>query len=654
MFSRFSNWRGMSFGQRVFLASAVTLLAALQATAQQEALAPKIPAGVFAQLPKMAMPRLSPDANHIAYLAPIQGKRNLIITPIDGSRPPEAIPAVEETDISWFEWVNNERLVVSYRYTNTIGGDFVRTALFSVHIAEPGYVDMAREPRERDRNPRVRARPQMRDRVIDFLPNDPDHILLAIDSDFDGRAEIRRVNVATGRYVNITEGYDWIRHWVTDQSHQYRLGWGIARDGLRVLYIDPKSNSHRELNDVSWFEDYGIKPQSFTADPTIAYATEPVDGDKIRLITFNVSTGQRESVVFEHPSVDVGGYLNDTETQAVIGVFYTDDLPRVEYFDPELKALKEQLDEWLPGGSNSIISWNREKQRYVIRRITPQETAFYYMDKKSGTTNLLARSTPVPSQLLGRVEAHDIPTRDGLSMRSYLTFPKGRGRSGLPLVVLPHGGPHARDVMSYDYWAQFLANRGYAVLQPNFRGSAGFGERFRLAGEGQWGGKMQDDVTDATRWAIQLGIADPERVCIVGGSYGGYAAMMGAIKEPDLYRCAASINGVADLAYMVGRLKNGFWMHQYAKTVGLEGEGVKAVSPYHRAEELQTPLLIVHAKDDPIVPFDQAKRMRKRLSRLKKDFDYTPLETADHYFDTAESRTLMLQALETFLAKHLK
>lgn len=654
MVALFPNWHGTAFGQRVTLFVAVTLLAAFQATAQHEALAPKIPAEVFAQLPKMAMPRLSPDANHLAYLAPIKGKRNLIITAIDGKRPPEAIPAVEETDIRWFEWVNNERLVISYRYTNTIGGDFVRTALYSVHISEPGYVDMAREPRERDMNSYVRARPQLRDRVIDFLPDDPDHILLAIDSDFDGRAEIRRVNVATGRYVNITEGYDWIRHWVTDQSHQYRLGWGRARDGLRVLYIDPESNSHRELNDVSWFEEYDIQPISFTADPTIAYATEPLNGDKIRLITFNIKTGKRESVLFEHPSVDIGGYLNDTETQVVIGVFYTDDLPRVEYFDPELKALKAQLDEWLPGGSNGIVSWNREKQRYVVRRTTPQETAFYYLDRKTGATNLLARATPVPAQLLGRVEAHDITARDGLSMRSYLTFPKGRGRSKLPLVVLPHGGPHSRDVMAYNYWAQFLANRGYAVLQPNFRGSAGFGERFRLAGEGQWGGKMQDDVTDATRWAIQLGIADPARICIVGGSYGGYAAMMGAIKEPDLYRCAASINGVADLSYMVRRLKNGFWMHKYAKTVGLEGEGVKAVSPYHQAENLQTPLLIIHAKDDPVVPFDQAKRMRKRLSRLKKTFDYMPLKTADHYFDTAESRTLMLQTLETFLAKHLK
>ncbi|TNE62395.1 MAG: S9 family peptidase [Alphaproteobacteria bacterium] len=613
-----------------------------------------IPAEVFAQLPKVRQILLSPDGTHIAYTSPIAGRINLVIASLDGSDKPEAIPSVEETDISWFRWVNNDRLVISYRYTNDIGSAYVRTALFSVHRSEPGYVDMAREPKQHDRNPYVNDRPQFRDRIIDMLPDEPDYFLLAIDSDFDGRAEIRRVNVNTGTYTVLTEGYDWIRTWQTDDQHQFRLGWGIGPKGLRVLYIDPDTNRHRELNNTDWFSKADIEPIAFTSDPHVVYALEPYKGSRRRLVTLDVLAGAVKDVIFEHPEVDVDGLVRHPETGAIAGYSYTDDMDHTVYMDPELATLQTQLDQWLPGGSNAILSMNRQKSLYIISHETDREKTIYILDMAAGKANAFSRVTPIPANLLAPTEKHIIHARDGLPIPTYLTVPPGRAPGEkLPLVVMPHGGPHARDTLGYDYWTQFLANRGYAVLRPNFRGSSGYGQAFEDAGKSQWGGQMQDDVTDATKWAIEQGIADPARICIVGGSYGGYAALMGVVKEPGLYRCAVSINGVANLEMQMKRARNLFGLKEFAETVGLDGARIQSVSPYHQAGTITAPVLIMHAKDDPVVPFEQGQGMYKKLKQLKKPVDFVAIANGDHFLDTEAARLAFLKPLEKFLKEQL-
>ena len=611
-----------------------------------------IPVEAFARLPQISQPALSPDGSHIAYLAPIAGQRNLVITPLGERGKSQAIPPVEKTDIIWFEWMNNERLIISYRYTNEIHGTYARTALFSVHVREPGYVDMAKEPKLRDAHPYaqyIRQRPQLRDKVIDMLPDDPDHFLLAIDSDFDGRAEIRRVNVHTGHYVTLSKGYDHIWNWITDQNHEYRLGWGASFKEFRLLYIDPDTGKHREVNDKDWYEDADISPVGFTEDPHIAYAFEPHNGGKRRLVTFDVLKGQVKDVVFAHADADVSGVVTDPKTGRLVGASYTDDLSHTVYFDPDLAALKAQLDEWLPGGSNRILSWNREKGLYVIRHVSDRDDKYYLLDTTNGAANLIASAISIPADMLAKTERHLIRARDGLEIPAYLTLPPGKPPKDLPLVVLPHGGPHSRDTLHYNYWSQFLANRGYAVLRPNFRGSSGYGSVFAKLGEGQWGGKMQDDVTDATHWAIDQGYADPKEICIAGGSYGGYAALMGAIKEPDLYQCAVSINGVTNLVDLTR------WMiREYLDEVGHESLSKEDVSPLYQADRITIPTLIIHAKDDSVVPYEHGEKMYKTMKRLNKDVTFKSLDTADHYFDTEQSRIEVLTALEAFLTKKLK
>lgn len=565
---------------------------------------------------------------------------------------------MEDTDIGWFRWINNERLLVSFRYTNNWSdATYTRTALFSVHRSKPGYVNMAREPKKQDRNPYARRRPpQLRDKVIDFLPDDPTSFLLSIDSDFDGRDEIRKVNVETGHFSNITQGYDGINSWVVDQDHKYRLGWGYhGRNGFRMLFIDPKTNRHKEIHDVAWYKENDINPIAFTEDPRFAYATAPNDEGGIRrLVIFDIPNGKIIDTLFEHKTVDVGNLARDPKTRAVIGVYYNDKLPRVKYFDPDLAALKAQVDGALPNGSNYFTTFNREQGLYVISHNSPLGRTYYVLDLRSNNLSPMAGTHNLPTAQLAPTETHTLTMRDGLKIQAFLTWPEAVSGAKLPLIVMPHGGPHARDDQQYDYWAQFLANRGYAVLKPNFRGSTGYGVHFKDRGKSQWGGKMQDDVTDATLWAAKLNFIDPSRICIIGGSYGGYAALMGVIREPDLYKCAVSINGVTDLADAKDRVRNLFGREKYAETLGTKGKKIKEVSPFHRADDINAATLLIHAKDDPVVPFEHSQKLYKRMKKYKKKVKFATIRSGDHFLDTAKARLEMLTELEKFLGMQLK
>ncbi len=266
---------------------------------------------------------------------------------------------------------------------------------------------------------------------------------------------------------------------------------------------------------------------------------------------------------------------------------------------------------------------------------------------------VLSSNDQLPQELMADIKPIEYEARDGLKIHGYLTLPKDKEAKKLPAVIFPHGGPAARSTQSFNTWTQFFASRGYAVLQPNFRGSIGYGDKFHELGDNQWGGTMQDDVTDGTKWLIEQGIADPANICIVGASYGGYAALMGAVKEPDLYKCAISINGVANLTAIISFGRQFVGGKAWTKKIGLEGESAKLVSPYYQAKKIKVPVLIVQSKDDPVVPNRQGNDMYKRLKYLKKPVTYVEVDNGDHHLDTAETRLAAFKAMEKFLAKHI-
>jgi dipeptidyl aminopeptidase/acylaminoacyl peptidase len=316
-----------------------------------------------------------------------------------------------------------------------------------------------------------------------------------------------------------------------------------------------------------------------------------------------------------------------------------------------------------PGVAVRALSWNTTLDKLIVEVDSPQRPIeYYFLDRTTHAASKIGSAYPdLQSFDLGATQPYPYKARDGLEIPAYLTLPPGKTAKNLPLVMLPHGGPDARDEIRFDWLAQFFANRGYAVLQPNYRGSSGYGETFTKAGAHQWGLKMQDDLTDGVRKLVADGIADPKRVCIVGASYGGYAALAGAALTPDVYACAVSFAGVSDLQKMLGfeRARGGkdsqsdsFWTSRIGSTYE-DTEQLRATSPAQHANQIKCPLLLMHGEGDTTVPIDQSEVMADAMKRAGKQVEFIRFAGEDHYFSLADTRIRFLKETEAFLQKNI-
>ena len=368
--------------------------------------------------------------------------------------------------------------------------------------------------------------------------------------------------------------------------------------------------------------------------------------------------GSRPTPLLEEPADDVETVSLDPFTGAPRVAWLGGATPHSRWLEPTAKARAEVLSRSFPGQIIEEQGTSQNGNRALVKVLgTARPPVYYVVDFETHKADIVGEEYPaLASVRLGELRVISYKARDGQEIPAYLTLPPGIPPEHLPLVVLPHGGPQARDFPRFDWWAQFLATRGYAVLQPQFRGSTGFGEAFRKAGYHQWGGLMQDDVSDGVSELVNKGIADPQRVCIVGASYGGYAALAGAAFTPKLYKCAASVNGVSDLpemaAYVEHRQGSGA-LDYWREHIGAPYDpGLLQRSPVHAAERITVPILLLHASDDTVVPFAQSASMAHALARTH-NATLVALPGEDHWLSRSETRTRMLQELEKFLAAHL-
>ena len=348
-------------------------------------------------------------------------------------------------------------------------------------------------------------------------------------------------------------------------------------------------------------------------------------------------------------------------TRTPLGAYTGGAVPEIRWFDPQAQARQDALQKAFPDRRVIAYSESRDQQR-VIACVSDlaRPPVYYLVDFRTHQSEVVGEAYPaLGAAALGIVKITSFRARDGTQIPAYLTLPPGSDGSRLPLVVLPHGGPESRDWPQFDWWAQFLATRGYAVLQPQFRGSTGFGEAYRLAGRRQWGGLMQDDITDGVRALISDGTADPERVCIVGASYGGYAALAGATFTPQLYHCAASINGVSDLADMLQSVQDRGGSQSDSLAYWHESIGphldpkITENSPVHAAERVRGPVLIIYSADDTVVAPSQSENMARALKEAGRNVTLVRLDGDDHWLSHGDTRVRMLQALEKFLGAQL-
>ncbi|WP_420477954.1 alpha/beta fold hydrolase [Brevundimonas sp. FT23028] len=345
----------------------------------------------------------------------------------------------------------------------------------------------------------------------------------------------------------------------------------------------------------------------------------------------------------------------------IVGLGFYGEAQEYGFLEPALQARWGQIRQAFAGKQVTLTSYSDDFNQMVLFVEGAGETgAFYIFDATTGRMSLLRRARPdVPAASLADRRAVTYPAADGLAIHGYLTLPSGREARGLPLIVLPHGGPQARDEAGFDWWAEALASRGYAVLQPNFRGSEGYGNTFIEAGYGEWGRKMQTDLSDGVRWLAGQGVIDPARVCIVGASYGGYAAMAGMTLDAGVYRCGVAVAGVSDLRQMLrfeesegARGRRNPAIRYWNRFMGGTGSGdasLDARSPAQLADRLSGPLLLIHGRNDTVVPFEQSTLMQTAARAAGKPVRLVALEGENHNLSYSATRLQMLQELVAFL-----
>jgi acetyl esterase/lipase len=374
---------------------------------------------------------------------------------------------------------------------------------------------------------------------------------------------------------------------------------------------------------------------------------------------FEVSPKGQRGKVLDAEAVKFGrSPFFNPKTRRIAGFTRHDDWFRYDCFDPLMAKLVEAVPQKLPVGCRwSFVDFADDPRKMIVYTESATDSgSYYFIDFSTGDVKFMAENYPdLPVEWLTEKKPIDYLAADGLKIHAYLTLPPKREAKNLPLIVLPHGGPEARDYIDFDWQAQALASRGYAVLQPNFRGSSDYGAAFTNAGHGQWGRKMQTDLSDGVRELVKQGVVDPKRVAIVGASYGGYAALAGATLDAGVYRCAVSIAGVADLEYFTRfeKRKYGHMSSAAAYWKDYLGDGSYAdISPLRQAAHAYCPILLIHGKDDTVVPFYQSEEMEKALKAAGKTVEFVPFEGQDHWELNEASRISMMKDIVAFLDKY--
>lgn len=515
--------------------------------------------------------------------------------------------------------------------------------------------------------------------LIHTLPDNPDSVLMAqynprgnqraraqsssrIGFRSGGAWSLFEVNLKNGREKISVVGNNNTSDYITDQQGDpiLRIEYN-SRSEQREIY---RLNGQKAELINSYPESEGsgavFRVHGYTPDGSNLVASAYRDGDTRGLYNLDPETGELREPIFLNPQFDLDKILINKNTGTVFGAEYIEDYPTAKYFDPKYSAVEKIISSAVGTGAISITSASRDRTVWVAEALyTNKPSAFYIYDENSKSISPLGSSRPQLGEkpLFNRI-AKSYETDDGLTIHGYLTTPINGPTQNAPTIILPHGGPEGRDTITFDWWAGFYAARGYTVYQPNFRGSDGYGLKFRQAGFGQWGRKMQDDITQGVQKLIDDGVADPDRICIVGASYGGYAALVGATMTSELYACAISINGVSNLITMLGSEISGgeYNVAYWERRIGSQyqdKDDLEASSPELNASRGNTPIMLIHSKEDTVVPIGQSMIMRDALEAANKPHEFISLDGEDHWLSKGKSRVEMLTHSIRFIDTHI-
>lgn len=602
--------------------------------------APLIPLRDFFRNPDKVNYSISPSGEYIAFLAPSQNRLNIHVQKI-GEEKVVRLTNVTERDIRTYLWVSDTRLV----YLLDQGGD----ENFKLYgIDRDGSNPKALTPFDK-----------VRVEIIDDLRDNPDEILLSMNKRDNRVFDAYRLNVHTGAMTMIAENPGTITGWMADHAEKLRIA--TSTDGVKshLLYRASESEPFRTILTTNFRET--LEPLQFTFDNSALYVSSNIGRDKQAIFTYDPAKATIKDLLYEHPEVDVSEIILSDKQKKVLGVAYTLEKRQYSFFDPERKKMQDTLEQRLPGYEVAVVAKSRDETRVLVRTYSDRSMgAYYYYNRTSDELKKLVEISPwLPGDDLAEMKPISYRSGDGLTIHGYLTLPKGVAPQNLPIVVNPHGGPWHRDSWGYNPEVQFLANRGYGVLQLNFRGSTGYGRKFWEASFKQWGRKMQDDISDGTRWLIKTGVADPKRIGIYGGSYGGYATLAGLTFSPELYACGVDYVGVANIFSWFKAIP-AYWTPYREMLYEMVGDPEKdkelltAVSPVFHVDKIRAPLFVAQGANDPRVPKSESDQMVEALKKRGIDVPYLVKNNEGHGFRNEENRFDLYRAVEEFLGKQLK
>jgi dipeptidyl aminopeptidase/acylaminoacyl peptidase len=603
----------------------------------------------FGAVPFLTEPKLSPDGMHIAARGLIDGKTMILVIDRSGAKQNlSKLNLPPKFQLEWLRWAGNDRVLFSLSRADSLMGEDVRvTRMISYEFKTNKQIIVGPSDQGVDGD--------------DLVYVDPagGYVLLSTQPTIYEYPNVYRVDLATGRSKQVLAARDQVWSWYADTSGAVRVGVGSS-DGRWWTYYrgGPDGDFKRLVRREGDKDDQGIQQFTPIAGSDLGYAVADGKTGHFALYRFNFATGELGDLIYENPNYDVDDYALGAKDE-LLGVYYTDDRDEVEWIDPDLKKLQARINHALPGTSNWIVSFSDDRTRFLIRSESATNPGDYYIfDRTTNHLDALAQTYPaLIDKRLSPMESVRYQARDGLEIPAYLTLPPGRGDKNLPLVIMPHGGPYARDSWGYDSWVQYLASKGYAVLQPNFRGSTGFGRKFVEAGTGAWGRGMQDDIDDGVKWLAKRGTIDPKRVCIMGGSFGGYAAEWAAVRNPELYRCAISFAGVSDVQSQLKFNRKSFSAPRYFRDWRERVQGDKhfdldQISPLKAVDRMTVPILIAHGDEDTTVPVSQSKHLHEALVKLGRAHEYVIYPGEAHGFKDPAHATDFLNRVGAFLEKY--
>ena len=605
-----------------------------------------IPRSVLFGNPERTSPQISPDGNSLAWIAPRDGVLNLWIAPIGGESGVDwaaARPLTEDADrgIRMFAWAHDGRHLL---YVQDVGGD-ENWRLYDVDPESGARRDLT--PFE-----------GIHATIIGTSKRRPDEVLVGINADNPQLHDVYRLHLGSGELVKEIEnpGY---AGWLADEDLVVRCAIAPLPDGsFDVLVRDSGEGEFRHLLSVPAEDATSTDVVSFSGDGRSVLMISAAGSDTGRLTRVDLATGE-STVLAEDPEADVSGVLLHPDTRDPLIVMVLRDRMTYTVLDPsvadDLKAVRA-----LHPGDPTFSDRDEADTTWLIAFTVDAGSVTYFMyDRATKTGRLLFSARPaLDGYELAPMEPFSFTARDGLLIHGYVTFPPGLGRTGLPAVVDVHGGPQVRDTWGYNPEAQWFANRGYLCIQVNYRGSTGYGKAFIAAGDREWGGKMHDDLIDAVGHAVGQGWADKSKVAIYGGSYGGYAALVGAAFTPDVFCCAVDIVGPSNLKTLLETIPP-YWapmIAQLYRRVGnpeTDADFLWSRSPLSRAHDIRIPLLIAQGANDPRVKQAESEQIVAALTEAGIDHEYLLFPDEGHGFAKPENRIKFYTAAERFLAKYL-